>query len=286
MELRLATAREIVGYKEAGIWDKMRGMLGGGQQAAEQQPTTPQFQNSQQMAQQLDQAWKSFARLYNQQVQPLNAAYKHIMNITKSLPEAENLEGGVANQIQQLISTLTEAANAETSDVQMLQDVGLAASGIAEAMGMQGGVGQADPATGRTVQHATPEENAALQGMTPQATPEVATPDLGPAAPVEQAVAPQQRPQVAQPQEVAPPIAASPQVPAPASSQSTARGRTERMDAWKKRLMQQGQTPEGADQIMADWRARKNQNAKNKRQQVRPMLMPSAASARAFVKTV
>ena len=326
MELRLATAREAIGYKEAGIWDKeagiwdkIQGIMGNKQPAApQQQPIALQSQDSRQMAQQLDQAWKAFARIYNQQIRPLNSAYKYILNIINGLTKnKENLPGGVNNQIQQLISTLTNAISSETSDVQMLQDVGLAASSIAEAMGMQGGVGQADPTTGRTVQHATPEENAALSnsaqpGQTvPQSEPiaqEGVLPRTGDPGTYNLALntpmnknrrsAPQPSPEPiplgdhapVEPLQPQVPMAALPQSSAPVS-QSTVKGKTEGMNAWKQRLLNQGQTPESADQIIKKWRANKTQTdtatrrRKKKQQKTpQPMLMPSAASASAFIK--
>jgi hypothetical protein len=182
MELRLVTARETVGYKEAaGFMDTMRGLMPGGQT----QPTTPQapqFQNVQEMAQQLGTAWRTFANLYNQQIQPLKAAYKHVEMIIRTMKAVDpdnNLLGEHAQKIQGLIDTLNQAVQGENQDVQVLSNINQTVTELAGALGMQGEVGQMDPTTGKPIGQATPEENAALQGMAPQETPQE-TPQVAP----------------------------------------------------------------------------------------------------------
>jgi hypothetical protein len=302
MELRLATAKEIVGYKEAqfgwlsGLW--------GGQQQAEPQAQAPQFENIQQMGQQLDKAWKAFAQLYNQQVRPLNEAYKHIIHIVKSLSSPEtskhmNLTGGIANQVQSLISTLQQAVNDENSDTQMLQNIGMAASGIAQAMGMRG-VGQTDPETGQQIGEATPADNAALGEMAQRVEQEqqVAQPtepetyNLAPPVQLpsrEPTTAPTTQPagtnlgEAAPVEEVPQPIAAEPKAPqTPQVGRKYLRNKAQGRPLWIQERMQQGVDEATAaqeyDTAFAHETARKSKYRKQ------PPVTPATASASAFVK--
>lgn len=169
MELQLATARETINYKEAqGLMNQIRGLWGGNQPEqpqAQEQPQAPQFQNVQEMAQQLNQAWRAFANLYNQQIQPLKAAYMHVEKIIRFLKSQNaNLQGPEAQQVQSLIDTLNGAVQGENQDIQVLSDINQTVTELAGALGMQGG-GQVDETTGQPIGQATPEENAALNEM-------------------------------------------------------------------------------------------------------------------------
>lgn len=259
MQLRVKSAREIALPKQSGMWDTMKGWFGGGQEQPQQAG------NLQEIGQQLSQAWRSFATLYNSQKDIINPAYQHLSGVLKSLANPETakyvqLTPGTMNQLNSLIQTLNQAVAEENQDTQFLKDIALQIQGVAEYFGM-GAQQQGKQQTQQTEQPAATDEAAAAAANTDPAA-------VAAAAPTEEAAAAN--------------AGAGTETAAPAFTQPrrTNRARNqqaETQEMWAQRMRQK--FPNATDEQLQTY-----YNQWKDKRRAKGMLMPAAASARAFVK--
>jgi len=124
-----------------GIWNTVKNWLGGdqGQAPAEAAPAAPQALGAQQLSQQLSQAIKGFGTAYNAQIRTFNPAIAAINKVVQGLASQQGSQmlqfnPQMSGQIQQLVTTLTNATQEEAMDQAFISQLAQQADALAKAM--------------------------------------------------------------------------------------------------------------------------------------------------------